>query len=124
MSQRTNEGDEIFYVILAIAGIIAVTLLGVSKTFGNCPASATFNARAAEGAVILTQLLMLLGFGIVGSLFSLGRVSRTVGLTRNPKLLLLGMFLFAGGALSSDYILGNFNGAATCVDGLFTFLPF
>lgn len=123
MSQERNQGDP-FTLFIVICGMVALGALGASKKFGNCPSTVAYDARMTEGLVILAQIAMLLGLSIVVGLFVMGRVSQSVGILHRPLLSLTGGGLIALGIYGANYLLRNYSGTATCVDGLFAGFPF
>jgi len=107
-------------LILILVGLVILGLLGASTLLGNCPTSASINARLLEGVVVFLQLVML-----GGAVFLVGLLATyNAGTRPRDKWWAIALGLLALGALSSGQLLREFGTIATCADGLFGWLPF
>jgi len=107
-------------LILLLMGLVILGLLGASNLLGNCPTSASIDARLLEGAVVFLQLVMLGGMVLLAGLFA----TRNAGKRPRGKWWAIALGLLALGALTSGHLLRKFGTIAACTDGLFGWLPF
>ncbi|RBI58581.1 hypothetical protein DMJ13_25970 [halophilic archaeon] len=124
-----SAGEDEGLVIAAVIGMLAVAFSGwISTILGSCPSDVSMIDQAAEGAIILAQLIGILGGLMVGVGWKLNSRTKTT-YSRNrgssySKIVIAGVGLLTIGIVASALLNRQTDGLASCVNGLFTWLPF
>lgn len=123
-NSSNNVVDDFLMMFFILCGLLALGAYSASQNLGDCPTTASSGATMTEGLVIVGQIAILVGGFIILSLIILSRITQSLSVIKNPLWSLFGLSLVGIGIYVSNYLLSNYSGTATCVDGLFHSLPF